>query len=148
MWKRREPSVMELVLNTQDEAQARKAITEYLHEMVKSERVFLNNKYQVNVRLVRGTEVMPDLLHLSIKRIDKQPVHDWRDLQEIKNQIVGPECEGVELYQAESRRVDSANQYHVWCIPNPEARFPIGFQTRFVKEDTGISGAVQRKFEK
>ena len=72
------------------------------------------------------------LFHLSIKRNDREPIHDWRDLQEIKNQLCGRECEAVELYPAESRRVDAANQYHLWCMPRPGMKFDFGFNERLV----------------
>lgn len=49
---------------------------------------WVNSLYQVNVR--RG----PEITWLSIKRRDKQPIHDWRDLQDIKNQLVGPVAKG------------------------------------------------------
>lgn len=96
--------------------------------------VWLNNLYQVNVYRVEATSVeAPPLKWLSIKRRDKAPVHDWRDFQRIKNEIVGPECEGVELYPAESRLVDCANQYHMFVITDPNFRFPFGFNERAVK---------------
>jgi hypothetical protein len=101
--------------------------------------VWLNDRYQVHVK------DSGDFLHLSVKRIDKEPVHDWRDLQEIKNQIVGPECEAVELYPAESRRVDSANQYHLWAVKDPSYRFPFGFGERLVSEEE-VAGTRQRPF--
>lgn len=69
-----------------------------------------------------------DIIHLSIKRIDKEPIHDWRDMQEIKNQLVGKEHEAVEIYPKESRRVDMANQYHLWCFADERFEIPFGFQ--------------------
>ena len=86
------------------------------------------------------------MIHLSIKRNDRQPIHDWRDLQRIKNELVGPEFEAVELYPAESRMVDGANQFHLWVIIDPAVRFPFGFAERLVSENPG-EGAVQRPFE-
>jgi hypothetical protein len=56
-------------------------------------------------------------VHLSIKRFDRGPVRDWRHLQQIKNEVVGPEAEAFEIFPAESRLVDTANQYHLWAIP-------------------------------
>lgn len=104
---------------------------------------FQNDKYMVTIRKEHAlSEGWPRLLHLSIKRIDKQPIHEWRDLQEIKNELVGPEFEAIELYPAESRRVDSANQYHLYVLAD-EARFPIGYQHRLV-ENESIGNAVQR----
>jgi hypothetical protein len=53
---------------------------------------------------------------LSIKRRDREVIRDWRELQAIKNAIVGPEHEGFELYPAESRLVDTANQFHLFVF--------------------------------
>ncbi len=105
--------------------------------------VFMNKTYQVNVGRVQ-TPFGP-MLHLSIKRRDKQPIHDWRELQQIKTQIVGPECEAVELYPAESLVVDTANQYHLWALPSPGIRFPFGFEEGLVSGES-VGGAIQRPF--
>lgn len=86
------------------------------------------------------------MVHLSIRRQDREPVRDWRDLQAIKNQLVGEECEGFEMYPAESRKVDSANQFHLWVIADPEVRIPVGFDERFVT-DAVVEGTKQRPLE-
>jgi hypothetical protein len=83
-----------------------------------------------------------EMVHLSIKRHDRQPVSDWRDKQEIKNQLVGPECEGLELYPAESRVVDTANQFHLWCFKT--MKLEIGFQFG-LKSNENIGLSQQRK---
>lgn len=75
------------------------------------------------------------MLHLSIKRIDREPIHDWRELQAIKDQLVGPGNEGVELYPAHSRVIDTANQYHLFVLKDPKLRFPFGFAARVVNDD-------------
>ena len=76
--------------------------------------------------------------YLSIKTIDKEPIHDWRDLQQIKNELCGKDREALEIYPAESRLVDTANQYHLWVIPK-DAQIPFGFTQREVitKEQEG-----------
>jgi hypothetical protein len=53
-------------------------------------------------------------------------VHDWGDLQRIKNAILGPSCEAVELYPACDRLVDGVD-YHLWSAGEPTWRFPLGF---------------------
>lgn len=104
-------------------------------------RIFRNNRYQVHVRGIQNDAQaafgIPGgrVLHLSIKRLDRAPIRDWRHLQRIKNEIVGPECEGVELYPADSRLVDEANQYHLWVVAEPGWRFPFGFHERLVGDD-------------
>lgn len=80
--------------------------------------------------------------YLSIKANDRRWRHDWRHLQRIKNELCGPEWEAVELYPAESRLVDEANQFHLWCF---DYRLPIGFTERLVSGAYGWStGAKQR----
>lgn len=103
--------------------------------------VYRNDTYQVVVSEI-SCEWGP-MVHLSIKRNDREPIHDWRDLQEIKNQLCGDECEAIELYPAESRRVDTANQYHLWVIKEAGCRFPFGFEDRLVTEDS-IANSKQR----
>jgi hypothetical protein len=110
------------------------------------DQVYRNNLYEVQVRLVRPYQDDGEtMVWLSIKRIDREPIDQdhWRILQKIKNQILGPECEGVELFPAESRLVDTSNQYHLFCHPDPGARFPFGFNERLVMEKP-MYGAKQR----
>ncbi len=56
--------------------------------------------------------------HLSIKRLDRAPIRNWRHFQQIKNEVVGEEREAVEIFPAESRLADNANQYHLWVLPD------------------------------
>lgn len=116
--------------------------------------VYRNNRYQVFVRGVQmppGTLGIPDgrIVHLSIKRVDKNPLRDWRHLQRIKNELIGEECEAVELYPAESRLVDEANQYHLFVVPDRSYRFPFGDNERQVggPEEAAAMGAKQRPFD-
>ena len=102
------------------------------------DEVWLNDIYQVNVRRT------PEIVHLSIKRRDKAPITDWRHKQLIKNQLVGESCEGIELYPAKDRLVDSANQYHLWVYADPTLRIPIGFKQRMTN-NASTGGAKQRK---
>jgi hypothetical protein len=119
-------------------------------QSLRQQAVYMNDCYQVNVLRVP----MPfgpacgDMAWLSIKRRDKAPIHDWRALQEIKNQIVGPEHEGFEVYPAESRLVDTANQYHLWIFLDPRVRLPVGFREREVMgaDAAAAVGARQRDF--
>lgn len=76
--------------------------------------------------------VEPPFVHLDISRKDEQPCKNWRDFQQIKNEIVGPNHEAVELFPSEQRLVDTANQYHLWVHTEPGYRFPFGFPQRCV----------------
>jgi hypothetical protein len=116
------------------------------HNCPPEDEIWLNNIYQVNVRIVAQGAVK----HLSIKRRDKVAIHDWRELQRIKNAIVGNECEAMEIYPAESRLVDTANQFHLWAFTDPEYKIPFGFDYGRVvmDEDNGQDGSKQRPFGK
>jgi len=54
---------------------------------------------------------------IGITAKDETARHDWREFQQIKNSLLGPEWEGVELYPAESRLVDPTNRFYLWCFP-------------------------------
>ena len=107
------------------------------------DEVWLNSRYQVNVRHCYCDRDF--VAHLSIKRIDKSAIHDWRELQRIKNEIVGPENEALEIYPAESRLVDTSNQYHLWVFVNEDYRIGLGFRSRMVT-NKGLPGGRQRPF--
>lgn len=118
---------------------------EQAHRERDETQIWMNDQYQVSVRRMQSdTKGEPDLVHLSIKRIDRDPIRDWRDMQAIKNQLVGPECEGVELYPAQSRLVDTSNQYHIWVIDDPAYRFPFGFGHGAVMPPTKGTTSKQR----
>jgi hypothetical protein len=117
--------------------QHRQAYKELMEDMV-----FINDLYQVNIRDYREAGI----IHLSVKLRTKQPIHDWRHLQQIKNELVGPEHEAVEIYPAESRLVDTANQYHLWVFADPSFRIPFGFASGRAVTETPGGNAVQRPF--
>lgn len=124
---------------------------EELYRQVAQDDVYLNDEYQVNVNRNYKWGADMEVWHLSIKRLDKEAVHDWRDLQAIKNMIVGEEYEAVELYPSESRLVDSANQYHLWVFvgvfgSNEIPVLPIGFTSRYVTDTPDMPNCKQRKF--
>jgi len=90
---------------------------------------YRNDLYQV------GVNFFPPFAHLAIRRHDGQPCKDWLHFQQIKNEIIGPEYEAIELYPAESRLVDSSEEYRLWVHTSPDYRFPVGFGRRFVLSD-------------
>jgi len=119
---------------------------ELIPEMQKLE-VWKNSRYTVDVRRFFGQldGKQTCLIHLSIKSNDRTAVHDWRDFQRIKNEICGPEEEAFELFPAESRLVDTSNQYHLWCFKG--IPMPVGFNCRLVSDKGDPCGAVQRPWE-
>jgi hypothetical protein len=83
-------------------------------------RVVANNKYVVIVREHEPDPTKPRW-HLSIRREDRKPIRDWRDLQAIKNQVCGAEAVGFEVFPPESLLMDTSNQYHLWVYENADA---------------------------
>lgn len=110
-------------------------------EAKKHDKLYANDEYQVIVREIEGGP--PPLIHLSIRRLDREPIHDWRDLQTIKNMLTDPEFEAVELYPAESRLVDTANQFHLFVFADRTFRMPFGFNQRVVSDD--VVGSVKQR---
>jgi hypothetical protein len=108
----------------------RETALEYIDHEDDESAYWVNDVYQVLVRPAQH-----GMIQLNIRRRDGAAVFkDWRDFQRIKNQLVGPECEGVEIYPAESRLTDTSNKYHIWCCPDPSFRFPWGFEQRDVQD--------------
>jgi|WetSurMetagenome_2_1015567.scaffolds.fasta_scaffold522623_2 hypothetical protein len=52
--------------------------------------------------------------HLRINRVDNQPIHNYMDMQEIKNDLFGEGVVAVEVYPAASSFKDGSNTYHLW----------------------------------
>ena len=124
------------------------------------DEIWLNDKYQASVRRRTGPgpfdateecvngfpEEAGEVTWLSIKRHDKGAQRDWRDLQSIKNDIVGPEAEAIEIYPAESRLMDTANQTPLFAL---HKEFPVGFTQRVIRgaDQTLRLGGKQREPE-
>lgn len=121
--------------------------------------VWVNSRYTVfkyddcrvsGADLVHGPLAKPDapaVVHLSIKRNDRGVVHDWRDLQRIKNELVGPECSAIEMYPPEHLLVDCANQFHLWVFSDPTAHWPVGWRVGRVVDKEERGKTRQRPFD-
>jgi len=118
-------------------------------EVLDSVEVWSSELYEVHIRknTKHGFGDHCNLWQLSINSKEQEPVRDWRDLQEIKNILCGPEAEGFELFPSESRKVDTRNQYHIWVLIDKNMakhiRLPCGIQERNVV-DINKHGLKQR----
>lgn len=108
-------------------------------------KLWRSRLFEVNATPLNFEEGFAGFVHLSIKRLDRSPIHDWRILQRLKNDTVGPDREAIEIYPAEDRLVDEANQFHLWVLPEG-LRVPVGFLDRQVggTERAAAIGARQR----
>ena len=92
----------------------------------------------------------PEMIWLSMRRTDrwqKATDRDWREMQRVKNELVGQENEAVELYPAESRLQDEADQFHLWVFKDPSARFPFGYLKRRVSDKPVEGPGTQRPLD-
>ena len=111
-------------------------------------RWFANSIYVVRMIALRGEPPFGTTVCLTIRTHDHQPRHDWRELQRIKNELMGKSVEAVEVYPAEERLVDNSNYYHLFCFPQlatEDGWLPFGFTERLVTEG-GSAGQKQRQF--
>ncbi len=99
-------------------------------EWMKAQSVWANNLYQVNVEYLPNSQA-----HVIIRRLDRQAIHNWTHFQEIKNQVLGKECEAVEIYPKESKLVDAKEHYHLWGFRSEEETFGLGFDKRDAPAD-------------
>jgi len=69
----------------------------------------------------------PAVWWLRIYRHDGKRIHNhWNELQRIKNELVGPEHQGVEFYPPESMLQDGENSFHLWVFKSVDMRLPFG----------------------
>ena len=128
-------------------ATMKKAKKEY-YDMIKNEKWFSNALYSASVQLEENKEIEIGIYHISFKRHDRSDDGKipWQHKQWIKNDICGVEAEGVELFPAESRILNTANQYHLWVLAdNKPMPFGLNFGQPVVIKQTGKmeSGANQ-----
>ena len=115
------------------------------------DEVWKNNRYEVQLEFMDKKKGKDGFVWLQLKDVNKEAIHDWREMQKIKNEIMGDEREAVELFPAESRLVDTSNQFHLFVMPLGE-KCGFGYGQRgvvvghnnFVK---GVGGSKQREFE-
>lgn len=70
-----------------------------------------NELYAVFVR-----DAPNGITHLAIRTISSlEP--PWRDLQRIKNELLGEDRYAVQIYPAQDRLIDEADMYHLWVMP-------------------------------
>jgi len=124
--------------------QTREQVLAMLDSEEAAVEIWRNDIYQVALRRLDAK-----LVHLNIRRVDGGPIlRDWRHFQQIKNELVGEECEAIEIYPAESRKVDTSNKYHLFAIADPTFRFPCGDlfgNVRSVSYESGKSAGTRQR---
>jgi hypothetical protein len=95
---------------------------------VRRREIFANSQYKVIRNKVPATAECTALIHFWIYRIDGRPVGSERydDFMRIRDELVGPDHEAVEIYPRRSNEVNTGHAYHLWVLADAEHRFPLG----------------------
>ena len=80
-----------------------------------SDETWGNDRYTVSVHLLDGDR--DGFVELAVHNHNRTPHVPWRHLQQIKNEVLGPDREAVQLFPAEDRLVDTANEYWLYVYP-------------------------------
>lgn len=100
---------------------------------------YQNNYYQVQKRAFEGPHGA--MFHLAIRRLDRKPIHDWDDFQQIKNELVGPLCEGCELYPSVAREHHDRSTFHLYVFMTTDKMFPFGMGPQKSAEEKAMDSA-------
>ncbi len=74
-----------------------------------------NDRYTVSVRFLNGDR--DGFVEIGVHNHKRTPHVPWRHLQQIKNEVLGPDREAVQLFPAEDRLVDTANEFWLYVYP-------------------------------
>jgi hypothetical protein len=95
--------------------------------------VLANNLYKVMLRPIasaafRDREGQPmAIMHMTVQtREERQPAPTWEHLQRIKEEIMGPHVEAMELFPNAERDINIPDR-HLWCFPEG-VMIPVGFE--------------------
>jgi len=66
-------------------------------------------KYDIKFDKINGFK------HLRIKRIDNKPIRNYKDMQKIKNDLLGEGVTAIEVFPAVLDEIDNSNTYHLWA---------------------------------
>ena len=52
-----------------------------------------------------------------MRREDGKAIREWKHIQRVKNEIVGPEREAVEIFPPQSMVTDMSHEHHLFVVP-------------------------------
>lgn len=84
----------------------------YVAFIYPSMRAYINGSLKTMIKVKR----------LMVQRHDNKPIpNHWRELQNIKNDILGSNVQAIEFYPPEDDVIDHANIYWLWILPDEAA---------------------------
>ena len=94
-------------------------ITDKVLDSQESDETWGNDRYTVSVRFLDGDR--DGFVELSVHNYNRTPHVPWRHLQQIKNEVLGGDREAVQIFPAEDRLVDTANEFWLYVYPKGKA---------------------------
>jgi hypothetical protein len=79
------------------------------------EQFWYNNVY--SVQLYRHTTDWGEVMQLLVREHNQSADIPWRDLQRIKNELVGHDWIAIEVFPTQEDLIDQANCFHLWVLP-------------------------------
>jgi hypothetical protein len=105
-------------------------------KIIKQEKIYIDTKKYPHLKHVTKEWVTSDGVyrvlfdqvsgwdHLRVHRIDGLPIHNYMDLQKIKNLIFGENISAIEVYPKQSDFKDGSSTYHLWTRKNLHEEIP------------------------
>lgn len=92
---------------------------------------FENSRYRVQMDYTPACSRRGAMFLLMISRLDMSPPgpERYRDFMRIRDELIGPEHDAVEVYPCRSRELDLSNTYHLWVCASADQRFAVGYNT-------------------
>ena len=97
-------------------------------ELEEGEQYWRNSFYLVLVKELDPSEGMTGAVRLDIRHNQDKAIREWKHLQRIKNELVGEEREGMEIFPPQSMIADMSNTHHLFVAP-------VGVSSVFVYEE-------------
>jgi len=96
-----------------------------IKHQIRCDEMWGNDRYTVTITHLDSRE-RDGYLEVGVHNHNRTTIMPWSHMQQIKNEIAGPEREAVMMYPAESRLVDTANEYWIYVYPIGEAPMMAG----------------------
>ena len=100
-------------------------VREVAAETFSNAKLYLNSIFEVEIK----PATQPNgWLHLAVRRRNGVAGVTWAENQHIKDELVGPDCEGIELLPAAARLRNARQDFpSIGVCPNPAERLAFGF---------------------
>jgi len=103
-------------------------LVEVANDLPKKDRKLENDHYRVYVKEYDKRRAHGAVTRLMVVHKGEPFDTRWADYQRIKNEVCGPDREGVEFYPRDRDLRDHGNGYHIWVLPEGQS-LDLGFST-------------------